>query len=70
MKVVKYYCDICNKEVKGDSELYAVDCINDSWNSFVELSRCSHLERKDICVECLEKMTKFLKNLKNESIGE
>ena len=58
MKVVKYYCDICKKEVESEKDFVRVPYISKSWNYYNNDDE--EILEKEICINCLESMSEYL----------
>lgn len=58
--VIKYYCDMCGKEVFDKDDMYEVKLSKK--NDYVTYGNCAAiLMRKDICENCFNKMKDMLK---------
>ena len=58
MKVVKYYCDACKKEVESEKEFVKVPYANKSWNYYNNGEE--EIIEKEICRDCLESLSNHL----------
>lgn len=58
MKIVKYYCDICKKEVESEEDFIKVPYISKSWNYYEEDNE--EIIEKEICRDCLESLSNYL----------
>lgn len=62
MKVVKYYCDICKKEVENESSFIKIPYPDKTWNI------CS--DKKEICIDCMLKIANFIdKNTVDDKVN-
>lgn len=58
MKIVKYYCDICKKEVESEEDFIKVPYISKSWNYYDNDDE--EIIEKEICKDCLESLSSYL----------
>lgn len=54
--MVKYYCDMCGKEVPIKDDFYILELSEEEEGTFA-----SHLLRKEICEDCYNKIRNFVK---------
>ena len=60
IEVVKYYCDICGKEVFSKDDFYTLELSEGGAFSF-------HL-RKDICKDCYNKILNIIKKKEEKNV--
>lgn len=61
MKVIKYYCDVCKKEVENEKDLIKIPYIGNSWNYFEENDE--EILEKEICIGCLKNVSNHLNEI-------
>lgn len=65
MKIIKYYCDVCKKEVESEKDFIKIPYINNSWDYFVEDNE--EILEKEICIECLKNISNYLNKISKMS---
>lgn len=58
MKITKYYCDACKKEVESEKDFIKVPCISKSWSYYDDGDE--EIIEKEICMDCLESLSNHL----------
>ena len=59
--VIKYYCDMCGKEIFDKNDMYEVKLSKKNNDSVIYGDCVTILMRKDICENCFNKMKDMLK---------
>lgn len=58
MKVVKYYCDVCKKEVESEKDFVKIPYISKPWDYYNNGKE--EIIEKEICKICLESLSSYL----------
>lgn len=63
MMVIKYYCDMCEREVQED-ELREIPFVDTLWDK--ECTKEDLLE-KEICFNCIERISDYIRGVQKEN---
>lgn len=58
MRIVKYYCDACKKEIENEKDFIKVPYRSKSWNYYNNGEE--EIIEKEICKDCLESLSNHL----------